>query len=176
MSQRRIDLAPTIDDGLDIDNLDETSEAEIDTYLTRMWRFRGSLYEVSANSVWLDTRPDFAKLHRWGARLFGRPDPEPMLMMGIANLFSYVHMAWEPGIHNQFRVLQRQGLAKAQLMDIVMVAQLSAGHARVAVRLQRRRNAAPRFPGPTCQTGVPGRAGRSTRTHSAAASTCRRAS
>jgi len=118
---------PTIDDGLDIDNLDETSEAEIDSYLTRMWRFRGSLYEVSANSVWLDTRPDFAKLHRWGARLFGRPDPEPMLMMGIANLFSYVHMAWEPGIHNQFRVLQRQGLAKAQLMDIVMVAQLSAG-------------------------------------------------
>ena len=47
-------LVPTIDDGLDIDNLDATSQEEIDTYLTRMWRFRGSLYEVSANSVWLN--------------------------------------------------------------------------------------------------------------------------
>ena len=54
---------PSIDDGLNIEDLEHTSQEEIDLYLTRMWRHRGTLYEVSANSVWLDTGPDFAKLH-----------------------------------------------------------------------------------------------------------------
>ena len=117
----------TIDDGLDIDNIEVTTQEEIDTYLSRMWRHRGLLYEVSANSIWLDTRPDMAKLHRWGAGLFGRPEASNILTMGIANLHTYIHLGWEPGIHNEFRVLQRQGLTKEQLFEIVMMAQLTAG-------------------------------------------------
>ena len=118
---------PSIDDGLNIDDLEHTSQEEVDLYLTRMWRNRGTLYEVSANSVWLDTRPDFAKLHRWGAAQFGRPHPSNILMLSLLNLHSYIHLGWEVGILNEFRVLQRLGVTKAQLMEVVMAAQLSAG-------------------------------------------------
>ena len=47
--------------------------------------------------------------------------------MSIANVHTYIQLGWEPGIHNEFRVLQRQGLTKEQLFEIVMVAQLTAG-------------------------------------------------
>lgn len=116
-----------LDDGLDIDNLEETTQDQVDLYLTRMWRDRRPLYEVSANSVWLDHRPDFAKLHRRGARLFGRPQPANILMLSLANVHTYIHLAWEVGILNEFLVLQRLGVTKAQLMEVVMTAQISAG-------------------------------------------------
>ena len=63
------------DDGLNMDNLEETSQAEIDAHLIRLWRNRGPLYAMSSISIMLDHRPDFAKLHRRGASIFGRPDP-----------------------------------------------------------------------------------------------------
>jgi hypothetical protein len=52
-----------------MDNLEETSQAEIDAHLIKLWRNRGPLYAMSSISVMLDHRPDFAKLHRRGASI-----------------------------------------------------------------------------------------------------------
>ena len=68
-----------IRDGLNLDNLDVTTDDEINTYLTSarigghesvygQRIIRGPLdpgprYDMTANSLWLYTRPDFAKLH-----------------------------------------------------------------------------------------------------------------
>ena len=49
--------------GLDLANLDETTQDEIDAYLTTRWRGRGPLYDQYAMSLMLDYAPDFAKLH-----------------------------------------------------------------------------------------------------------------
>ena len=113
--------------GLNMDNLDETSPAEVEAYLSRLLSNRGPIYEVTSSLVWFDERPDFAKRARWGGRLFGSPDPVQIVMSGIAHLFTYINVCWEAGILNEFKSLQRQGLTKAQLMEIVMAAQLSAG-------------------------------------------------
>jgi alkylhydroperoxidase/carboxymuconolactone decarboxylase family protein YurZ len=39
----------------------------------------------------------------------------------------YILYGWETGIYNEFRHLQSRGLSKAQLMELVMFAQLQAG-------------------------------------------------
>jgi hypothetical protein len=115
------------DDGLNTDDLEHTAQEEIDAHLTRLWRNRGPLYAISAISIMLDNRPDFAKLHRRGASLFGRPEPVDELVGGLGNLFAYIHMGFEVGIFNEVRNRQRQGVSKAQFMELVMLAQLSAG-------------------------------------------------
>ena len=65
-------MSEMIDDGLNLSVLDVTTQAEIDTYLGVMRRTHGPLYEMTSNALWLDSRPDFVKLHRRGARIFGR--------------------------------------------------------------------------------------------------------
>src|SRR5215204_1343296 len=68
-----------IHNGLNLDNLDDTTDDEINTFLTSsrigghesvygQRIIRGPLdpgprYDMTANSIWLYTRPDFAKLH-----------------------------------------------------------------------------------------------------------------
>jgi hypothetical protein len=120
-----------IDDGLNLDNIEETSQQEIDTYLQQMWRHRGMVYEMTANSVWLDTRPDFAKLHRRGARLFGRIDgkldPTRGPMTGLGLLFDYICLGWEVGILNQIDSLRSRNVSKAQIMELIMAAQIWSG-------------------------------------------------
>jgi hypothetical protein len=115
------------DDGLNMDNLEETSQAEVDAHLMRLWRNRGPLYAMSSISVMLDHRPDFAKLHRRGASIFGRPDPSNELVGGLGNLHTYVQLGFEAGILNEVRNRQRQGVSRAQFMDVFMFAQLSSG-------------------------------------------------
>jgi hypothetical protein len=39
----------------------------------------------------------------------------------------YILYGWETGIYNEFRHLQSRGLSKAQLMELVLFAQLQAG-------------------------------------------------
>ncbi|MBV9579373.1 MAG: hypothetical protein JO057_12360 [Chloroflexi bacterium] len=114
-------------EGLDLRDLDHTSQAELDTHLFGTWRWRGNLYEMFATSLMTDYAPDVAKLHRWGADIFGRPDPRNMLPNAVLQLYSYIHLGWEPGIFNQFRVLQRLGLRKQQIMEVVMYSKLVAG-------------------------------------------------
>jgi hypothetical protein len=113
--------------GLNMANLDETSPDEVAGYLSNLLRNRGPIYEVTSSLVWFDERPDFAKRARWGGGLFGSPDPTQIVLSGIAHLFTYVNVCWEAGILNEFKSLQRQGMTKAQLMEVVMVAQLSGG-------------------------------------------------
>ena len=128
MSVHEEDLSvPVIDDGLVMDNLEETTQDEIDAHLTRRWRNRGPLYAMSSISIMLDHRPDFAKLHRRGAAMFGRPSPTDELVGGLGNLHTYIHLGFEPGILNEVRNRQRQGVSRAQFLDLFMMAQLSAG-------------------------------------------------
>ncbi len=124
-------MASLIDDGLNLNVLDETTQAEIDTYLGVMRRTHAPLYEMTANALWLDSRPDFVKLHRRGARIFGRVDgvldPVRGPLTGLALLFDYILMGWEDGIVNQIDSLQLRKVSKAQIMEVVMAAQIWGG-------------------------------------------------
>jgi hypothetical protein len=132
--------------GLDLDNLDVTTDAEINTFLTysrtgthesadgkRLARGPldpGPRYDLSANSLWLYTRPDFAKLHSrvltgWQTR--ENENSGILTHSSAANLHTYINQAWETGIENCTRGLQARGFTRAQLMEVVMHAQMSAG-------------------------------------------------
>ena len=120
--------------GLNMSNLDETPQEEIDAHLTTRWKGRGPLYDMYASSLMLDYSPKFAKLHWWGAEVFrsmpSNPDDyDPMYATpnSIQQLHSYMMLGWETGIRNQFRVLRRLGFTRAQIMEIVHFARLSAG-------------------------------------------------
>lgn len=120
--------------GLDLSNLDETTQAEIDAYLTTRWKGRGPLYDQYAMSLMLDYASDFAKLHWLGAECFrtlpSDPttyDPSYATPNSIQQLHSYMVLGWETGIRNQFRVLRRLGFTRAQIMEIVMFGRLVAG-------------------------------------------------
>ena len=64
-----------VSEGLDLSDFGALSEEEINANLMHVWSWRGPLYELYANSLMLDYAPAFAKLHRLGSDLFGRPDP-----------------------------------------------------------------------------------------------------
>lgn len=132
--------------GLDLDNLDVTTDEEINTFLTYSRTgtaesaygkrvVRGALdpgprYDLSANSLWLYTRPDFAKLHSrvlFGWRTRETENSAILTHSSAANLHTYIEQAWETGIENCTRGLQARGFTKAQLMEVIMHAQLSAG-------------------------------------------------
>jgi len=83
---------------------------------------------MRANSLWLYTRPDVAKLH--GRMLDGwhRLRLEPIITASsFANMHTYINQAWLIGIENCTRGLQQRGVTKAQLMEAIMHATLSAG-------------------------------------------------
>jgi hypothetical protein len=120
--------------GLDLTNIDETSPAEIDAYLSTRWRGRGPLYDQYAMSLMLDYEPDFAKLHWWAAEVFRTLPSEPdkydwvyATPNSVQQLHSYMVLGWETGIRNQFRVLRRLGFTRKQMMEIVMFGRLVAG-------------------------------------------------
>jgi hypothetical protein len=108
-------------------NLNETPREEIDAHLTAMWSWRGPLYEMSAQSLMLDYAPVFAKLHRWASTLYGRPEAANVITLSSQNIHTYVMVGWETGILNEFHTLRRWGMSKAQLMELVMFTQLTAG-------------------------------------------------
>jgi hypothetical protein len=84
-------------------------------------------YGMTSYSVWLENRPDVCKLHLRALPVFRRNLPQATFMMSIGQLHQYIELDWEVGITNEFKVLQQQGLSKAQLMEIVMAAQVYAG-------------------------------------------------
>ena len=114
-------------EGLDLTNLDVTTPDEIAANLSAVWRWRGPLYEQYANSLMLDYAPDFAKLHRWAADIWGRPNIENVILLSLQNIHSYMYYGWETGILNEFHTLRRNGMKKQQLMELVMFSQLVAG-------------------------------------------------
>jgi hypothetical protein len=120
--------------GLDLSNIDETTQDEINAYLTTRWKGRGPLYDQYAMSLMLDYAPDFAKLHWLAAEVFrslpSDPetyDPSFATPNSVQQLHSYMVLGWETGIKNQFRVLRRLGFTRAQMMEIVMYGRLVAG-------------------------------------------------
>ncbi len=119
--------------GLNIDNLEETTDAEIDTFLNNARRARGPLdpgpqYEMRANAMWLHTRPDFAKLHMRVIDGWHAQGVDPIISASsFANLHTYINQGWLIGIENCTRGLQLRGVTKAQLLEGIMHAQLSAG-------------------------------------------------
>src|SRR6476469_5729931 len=120
--------------GLDLTKLDETTQAEIDAYLTTRWKGRGPLYDQYAMSLMLDYAPDFAKLHWWAAEVFRTMPSEPdtydpsfATPNSIQQLHSYMVYGWEMGIRNQFRVLRRLGFTRSQMVEVVMFGRLVAG-------------------------------------------------
>ncbi len=116
-----------VSEGLDLSNLSETTADEINANLIRVWSWRGPLYELYANSLMLDYAPDFAKLHRWGSDLFGRPSQANIIMLSMQNIHSYMMFGWETGILNEFHTLRRNGMPLAQIMELVMFSQMYAG-------------------------------------------------
>jgi hypothetical protein len=122
-----------IRNGLDLDNLEVTTDAEIDAFLADARKGRGPLdpgplYNMTANSLWLYTRPDFAKLHRRVIRGWETHGLDSIITASsFSNLHTYINQGWEIGIENCTRGLQQRGVTKAQVMETVMHAQLSAG-------------------------------------------------
>jgi hypothetical protein len=113
--------------GLNLDDLEHTTQQEIDTFLSWARANHTQLYYMTSHSVWLENRPDMAKLHHRLLPEFRRNLPEAVFMLSIDQLHTYIFLDWEIGITSEFKVLQEQGLSKAQLMEIVMAAQIYAG-------------------------------------------------
>ena len=119
---------------LDLDNLDVTTDEEIDQHLTRARKERGSLdpgplYAMTSSSVLLYTRPDFSKLNARILDGWYREQPlKPIIAhSSFVNLHTYINQGWETGIENCTRGLQGWGVTKAQLMEAIVHAGLSAG-------------------------------------------------
>ena len=113
--------------GLNLDDLEHTTQEEIDTYLSWARSNHVPLYLQTSHTVWLENRPDMMKLHHRLLPEFRRDLPEAVFMMSIGQLHTYIFLDWEIGITNEFKVMQTQGISKAQLMEIVMAAQVYAG-------------------------------------------------
>jgi hypothetical protein len=122
-----------IRNGLNVDNLEVTTDAEIDTFLNHARRARGPLdpgpqYDMRANAMWLHTRPDFAKLHMRVLDGWHAQDVDPIIAASsFANLHTYINQGWLIGIENCTRGLQMRGVTRAQLLEGIMHAQLSGG-------------------------------------------------
>src|SRR5579883_3387668 len=92
--------------GLNVDNLDVTTEEEIDTFLTNSRKGRGPLdpgprYDMTANSIWLYTRPDFAKVHMRVLDGWRQKNIKGIISASsFANMHTYINQGWEIGIEN----------------------------------------------------------------------------
>jgi hypothetical protein len=96
----------------------------------------GLMYQSTADSIMLDHRPDYARYFYEGLRTFRTrleetgtetSNPVQLTITSFQHLPMYILYGWETGIYNEFRHLQSRGLSKAQLMELVMFAQLQAG-------------------------------------------------
>jgi hypothetical protein len=96
----------------------------------------GLMYQSTADSIMLDNRPDYARYFYEGLRTFRTRlehtgtetrNPVQLTITSFQHLPMYILYGWETGIYNEFRHLQSRGLSKAQLMELVMFAQLQAG-------------------------------------------------
>jgi len=96
----------------------------------------GLVYQSTADSILFDHRPDYARFFYEGLRTFRTrlelthtetSNPVQLTITSFQHLPMYILYGWETGIYNEFRHLQSRGLSKAQLMELVMFAQLQAG-------------------------------------------------
>lgn len=96
----------------------------------------GLMYQSTADNIMFDHRPDYARFFYEGLRTFRtrleqtgteNSNPVQLTITSFQHLPMYILYGWETGIYNEFRHLQSRGLSKAQLMELVMYAQLQAG-------------------------------------------------
>jgi hypothetical protein len=99
-------------------------------------RHRGHFYQLTADLVMLEHRPDYARAFydtipslRNRLRETGEDDTDnvEIIAESLQHLPMYILYGWETGIYNEFRHLRYRGLSQAQLMELVMFAQLQAG-------------------------------------------------
>lgn len=99
-------------------------------------RARGHFYQMTADLIMLEHRPDYAKRfydgipsfrHRLAETGTETSDAVELIAESLQHLPMYILYGWETGIYNEFRHLRSRGLSKAQLMELVMFAQLQAG-------------------------------------------------
>jgi hypothetical protein len=116
---------------------------ELDTFFqtkveadVRRGRWRGHFYQLTADLIMLEHRPDYAKAFydaipsfRNRLRETGEEESDAVELIAesLQHLPMYILYGWETGIYNEFRHLRFRGLSKAQLMELVMFAQLQAG-------------------------------------------------
>jgi hypothetical protein len=102
----------------------------------RRGRHRGHFYQLTADLVMLEHRPDYAKAmydtipaFRTRLRELGEDptDNAEIIAQSLQHVPMYILYGWETGIYNEFRHLRYRGLSKAQLMELVLFAQLQAG-------------------------------------------------
>ena len=102
----------------------------------RRGRWRGHFYQLTADLIMLEHRPDYARAFydaipafRNRLRETGEEDSDAVELIAesLQHLPMYILYGWETGIYNEFRHLRFRGLTKAQLMELVMFAQLQAG-------------------------------------------------
>jgi len=102
----------------------------------RRGRWRGHFYQLTADLTMLEHRPDYAKAcydtipsFRNRLRETGEEESDAVELIAesLQHLPMYILYGWETGIYNEFRHLHFRGLTKAQLMELVMFAQLQAG-------------------------------------------------
>jgi hypothetical protein len=102
----------------------------------RRGRWRGHFYQLTADLVMLEHRPDYAKAFydtipslRNRLRETGEEESDSVELVAesLQHLPMYILYGWETGIYNEFRHLHFRGLTRAQLMELVMFAQLQAG-------------------------------------------------
>ncbi len=96
----------------------------------------GHFYQLTADGIMLDHRPDYASRFYDGLMAFpnrlaetGTSDDNAvqLTVTSLQHLPMYMLLGWETGIYNEFRHLQSRGFTKAMLMELVMFGQLSAG-------------------------------------------------
>src|SRR5438046_2471654 len=102
----------------------------------RRGRWRGHFYQLTADLIMLEHRPDYARAFydaipsfRNRLRETGEEESDAVELIAesLQHLPMYILYGWETGIYNEFRHLRFRGLTKAQLMELVMFAQLQAG-------------------------------------------------
>src|SRR5690606_36163427 len=95
---------------------------------------RGHFYNMTADGIMLNDRPDYAQAYYDGlqgmrAAYVGSPQKEAaeLVVESLGHLPMYILYGWETGIYNEFRHFQGRGFTKANIMEMVMSAQLTAG-------------------------------------------------
>jgi hypothetical protein len=120
---------------LEREMLDQFFQTRVEADVRR-GRWRGHFYQLTADLTMLEHRPDYAKAmydtipsFRNRLKETGEEDSDAVELIAesLQHLPMYVLYGWETGIYNEFRHLHFRGLTKAQLMELVMFAQLQAG-------------------------------------------------
>jgi hypothetical protein len=115
--------------------LDEFFQTRVQADMRR-GRHRGHFYQLTADLIMLEHRPDYAKLfyetipsfrNRLKATREDPTDNAEIIAQSLQHVPMYVLYGWETGIYNEFRHLRYRGLSKAQLIELVLFAQLQAG-------------------------------------------------